>query len=196
MVNNRMKRANYLRPRLVALALLLMLSITSFAIEVDVPWDPGIYVGWNDLILEGILIRLIDESRPISICRGFLFRGQAGSVRVENVVFNRSDLVVTCDDTVSFFLRTASTSEPMDGVTWFLEDPSDSLDIPVGTKGYFAFNVIPNEVRPGWFFFIGETRQLEVNQFLASLSADSAGTVRDLKERHPGYRYKFTRDGD
>jgi hypothetical protein len=121
----------------------------------------------------------------------FRFRGQAGVVVVTRVVYNKTDHIVAYGDTLSFFHRTASTSEPTGDVSCSISETDKRIDLPIGAKGYFALAVGTYRIQPGWSFYVGEERAKEVDAFLASLAADSAATVSALEQRHPGRRFTF-----
>lgn len=165
-----------------------------FAVVLTVPWDPGVYVGWNDIIVEGELIRLWETGpREMPEYDGYHFRGQAGLVLIESVIYNKTDRVLSCGDTLSFFLRTAETSEPKGDTSCSVYDTFKPIDLPIGTTGYFALDEGQYRIRPSnAFFYIDEGRAKEVVAFLACLAADSAATVNALERRHPGLRgFKF-----
>lgn len=178
--------------------LLLLLIITVLVVlpahssKMVIPWDPGIYVGWNDIIVQGRLVKLWDtEPREMPEFGGWSFRGQAGIITIMRAIYNKTDRVLECGDTLSFFLRTADTSEPRGSISRGVTDPGEPVNLPVGATGYYAFRVNDYRVGPGWEFFINEERMKEVEEFLANLEADSATTVRDLQRRHSFFRGRF-----
>ena len=170
----------------IAAGLLILLGIAgAFALELDLPWDPGICVGWSDVIVEGTLDNLWDSApREMPEFDNFRFRGQAGVVTVARVVYDKTGRVLARGDTLSFFHRTASESEPQGDIGLHISDTPRPIDVQVGATGYFAFKADTSRLRPAWTFYIGEERAKEVDAFLASLQADSAATVGALLQRH------------
>lgn len=171
--------------RVMTIACLMLLPLSAVAVVVHVAFDPGIFVGWNDLIVEGrILTHGPGEPRPAH-CKNprFLFAFHEGRVVVSHVIRDRLRRGVGPGDTISFAYRTGARSlgSSKDSLSAWISETPQVLTVAEGDSGLFGLGLAcDGAYRPGWNFWLQGARADSVREFVRALEADSLGTVNAL----------------
>jgi len=169
---------------------------TTFCSQIKVDFDPGIFVGWNDLVVEGVLVHLTDvEPRELSWSKGFLYPGQEGKIQVNAVKYNKTEFAIMPGDTITLFNRTSNkgiNNPAKPGIIMELSGTCSEITVQVGSRGLFGVDTGPSDqIRPGIWFFCSGKRAEKILEFMKHLAADSTGVVSELSSRYPRYRLKF-----
>jgi hypothetical protein len=163
-------------------------------------YDPGLYVYWNDVIVEGVLLYDVEvppenglEARP-----GWRFPTNRACVLVHSILWCESGPTVAEGDTLCFLHKTSNVAtnpdEPGQGLHVLAGDHSLSLE--VGEQGLFSFNRSnTGSLKRGTWFSLPKEKKAEVQEFINNLNSDFVGTVKDLKFRHPTVRINWEPDG-
>jgi len=167
--------------------------ISTGAICSSYPYDPGLYVYWNEIVVEGTLIsnNEVPEESRLEQDPGWFFPTNRACVLVNRAAWQNEGPAVEKGDTLCFRYRTSNIArnEDVPDIMRQVGNGETGLGVAVGTTGLYSIGIARDgSLRKGVWFSLSEVQECEVLDFISKLQLDFSGTVKELKKSHPGVR--------
>lgn len=163
------------------------------------PFDPYLYVYYNDLIIEGKVVSdqeipLTEGIREKPKDSGWYFPTNLAMIEVTKTHFQQKGELYSVGDTISFKYPTSNFSyhpEKPDlvGLSSGFNAP---LELDIGEEGLLGFGITSSgELRKGFYFVLDDSMKSQVHAVLAGLEADSTGTIEEIRKHYKGKKWKW-----